>query len=305
VRAGLALVAAAVAVVATATVGGALGDRGGSGSGSAALPPATGPTDGGTGTATTPGGAAAAEGRQPTGDAGLAPLGPPAGETDGALVTGVVGQLLQDAIAQGLVPAPRPGPDWEAIAVADPGPPASVAPATVTAEGFHVVPGTAAAGTGPTVTYTVEVEPVLGADLLAVAATVDEALHDPRSWVRDHRLERVEDPALARIRVVLASPATVDRLCAAAGLDTGGRFSCWTGTFAALNADRWAHGAADFDDLTTYRRYLVNHEVGHGLGHGHIDCPAVGTPAPVMMQQTMTTGACVPNGWPYPDAPVD
>lgn len=229
----------------------------------------------------------------------LTDVGPPAGEaTTPRPLVGVAGQQLQDAIARGEVPLPRRS--RTALRVAEAGPPASVEPAVVTAEGFHVVPGTAAAGEGPTVTYTVEVEPVLGADLLAVAATVEEALHDPRSWVRDHRLERVEDPAAARVRVVLATPATVDRLCLAVGLDTAGRYSCWTGEFAALNADRWEQGAPDFDDLTTYRRYLVNHEVGHGLGHGHVDCPAAGTPAPVMMQQTISTGACVANGWPYP-----
>ena len=67
-----------------------------------------------------------------------------------------------------------------------------------------------------------------------------------------------------------------------------------------LNVRRWDHGAADFSDLGTYRTYLVNHEVGHGLGRGHVGCPASGAPAPVMMQQTKSTGACVPNGWPYP-----
>jgi hypothetical protein len=230
----------------------------------------------------------------------LVVVGPPAGEaTTARPAVGVAGQQLQDAIARGEVPPPRR--TRAALQVAEAGPPASVDPAVVTAEGFHVVPGTAGAGAGPTVTYTVEVEPVLGADLLAVAATVDEALHDPRSWARDHRLERIEDPDVAQIRVLLATPATVDQLCLAVGLDTAGRYSCWTGRFAALNADRWEHGAADFDDLTTYRRYLVNHEVGHGLGHGHVDCPASGVTAPVMMQQSITTGACVANGWPYPD----
>lgn len=172
-------------------------------------------------------------------------------------------------------------------------------------EGFEVSGGTSERGSGPVVTYTVELEPAVDDDLLALTAAVEEALYDPRSWSRDHTLRRVEDPASASIRVLLATPGTVDRLCAEAGLDTQGRYSCWNGTFAALHAGRWRYGAPDFDELTTYRRYLVNHEFGHGLGHGHVDCPAPGAPAPVMMQQTISTGGCEANGWPYPDAPVD
>lgn len=112
---------------------------------------------------------------------------------------------------------------------------------------------------------------------------------------------RVEDPSAATIRVVVARPATVDRLCAQAGLDTAGRYSCWNGRLAALNAMRWQRGASAVDDLDTYRRDLVNHEFGHGLGHGHVGCPVPGELAPVMMQQTMGTDGCVANGWVYPD----
>ena len=187
----------------------------------------------------------------------------------------------------------------------DVGPAAVTRPAMRSAEGFDVAGGSAESGTGELVTYTVELEPAVGDDLLVVTAAVEEALHDPRSWGRDHLLRRVEDPAEADVRLVLATPTTVDRLCGEAGLRTEGRYSCWNGTFAALNAMRWQNGAADFSDLTTYRRYLINHEFGHGLGHGHVDCPAPGALAPVMMQQTITTGACDANGWPYPDAPVD
>ena len=208
-------------------------------------------------------------------------------------------------------PAPRPDDHLAVIVTAgqqeryDPGPPAEPAPALRTEEGFDVVAGSAVRGSGPEVTYTVELEPGVEEDLLALAAVVEEALGDPRSWARDHTLRRVEDPADADIRVVLASPSVVDRLCGQVGLRTLGRYSCWNGTFAALNAWRWAAGADGFDDLTTYRRYLVNHEFGHGLGYGHVGCPAAGVPAPVMMQQSMGTGACTANGWPYPEAPVE
>ncbi|MCC5947756.1 MAG: DUF3152 domain-containing protein [Nitriliruptoraceae bacterium] len=187
----------------------------------------------------------------------------------------------------------------------DLGPEPPLSEPIVTAEGFHVVAGDATAGEGTTVRYTVEVEPAVRQDPLAVAAVVEEALHDPRSWAADVRLERVEEPGDADIRVVLATPDTVDELCARAGLNTAGRFSCWNGQFAALNAMRWEQGADGFDDLAVYRRYLVNHEFGHGLGYGHVDCPAPGELAPVMMQQTMGTNGCVANGWVYPERDAD
>lgn len=176
-------------------------------------------------------------------------------------------------------------------------------PVLTTPEGYHAV-----SGTGPVVgdggrlrTYSLEVEPGTGVDARAFTAIGDRILSDPRSWTAgDWRLQRVE-PQNADIRVLLARPATVDRLCAQVGLRTGGIFSCWNDEFAALNLMRWNEGAAGFGGaLEDYRGYLVNHELGHGLGYGHRGCPASGALAPVMMQQTKTTGACRPNAWPFP-----
>jgi hypothetical protein len=182
----------------------------------------------------------------------------------------------------------------------------AVAPPTTTApEGFIVAGGASAVvGTGPLRTFTVEVEPATGLDVHAVAAEATGILLDAtRGWTArgERSMQRVADPAAAAIRVVVATPATVDRFCGRVGLDTGGRLSCWDGRRAMLNLTRWQTGVAPFHtDLEVYRRYLVSHEVGHGLGYGHVGCPAAGALAPVMVQQSKGLFGCRPNGWPYP-----
>jgi len=161
------------------------------------------------------------------------------------------------------------------------------------------VPGTGqAAGAGPVTAYRVEVEQGLAVDAAAFAAEVEQTLAHPSGWAPAEgvALQRADGPAAA-FTVTLASAATTDRLCAP--LTTEGKFSCFNGQRAVLNADRWRDGAATYGaDLAAYRQYLVNHEVGHALGNRHARCPAPGAPAPVMVQQSVGLDGCAPNPWP-------
>jgi hypothetical protein len=165
---------------------------------------------------------------------------------------------------------------------------------------FAVAPGTTSVvGAGALTTYTVEVEREVPLPLKQVAGLVDQVLGDPRSWTADgsHSLQRVE--ADGDVRVLVATPATTDELCAP--LDTAGRLSCRNGDLVVLNAWRWLDGAEAYGkNLTDYRRYLINHEFGHALGNPHEDCSQDGAAAPVMMQQTKGVAPCQPNPWPYP-----
>lgn len=166
----------------------------------------------------------------------------------------------------------------------------------------HLVPvpgGEPAPGPGAVRTVRVEVEAGLPVEPNAFAATVMAVLNDPRGWGADGALSFARTDGEAELQVVLASPATVDALCAP--LETVGQFSCARDGRAAINAARWAAAAPEFGlDRTLYRHYVVNHEVGHLLGEGHVDCPGAGLLAPVMQQQTVAVAPCVPNGWPYP-----
>ncbi|WP_083959091.1 DUF3152 domain-containing protein [Herbidospora mongoliensis] len=149
-------------------------------------------------------------------------------------------------------------------------------------------------GKGPVIKYMVEVEKGLPFDVDEFATSVHDILNDPRGW---GRFERVSKGSV-QLRVTLSSPGTTNRECLP--LRTFGQLSCWNGRRAVINARRWAFGADTYKDLDLYRQYVISHEVGHGLGHGHRDCPSKGKPAPVMVQQTISLRGCKANPWPKP-----
>jgi hypothetical protein len=190
--------------------------------------------------------------------------------------------------------SPRPASSPSAAPDARPG---------ITGTGrLAVVPGQSAVhGTGPLRRFMVEVEAGVGEDPRAFAAAVERVLFDQRGWGGGGRLsfQRVSSGPVA-FRVTLASPRTTNRLCAP--LDTGGIYSCYHAGRSVLNAMRWRDGARAYPrDLASYRTYMVNHEVGHALGHGHRHACGPGGLAPVMMQQTKSLYGCRQNVWPLAD----
>ncbi len=151
---------------------------------------------------------------------------------------------------------------------------------------------------GRRVRVRVEVENEMPVDPDQVAAQAATILQDKRSWPAKQKV-RFDFVGAGTHDVVIRvlTPATTDKRCYP--LRTNGRVSCSTGSAVNLNGHRWTGGIPDYDgDLPGYRTYLVNHEVGHYLGLGHVQCPGRGQPAPVMMQQTYGLDGCARNPWP-------
>ncbi|MFF4475325.1 DUF3152 domain-containing protein [Streptomyces sp. NPDC001599] len=180
----------------------------------------------------------------------------------------------------------------------DPGSIPSSGPGTfATADGS----GDRVGGSGRTLTYVVQVEDGIGISAPDVAAEVERILADERGWTADGKVgfRRVSGGA-SDFRVRLATAATVDDICGQYGLDTGGEVNCNVGQDVMVNLKRWLLATQYYaDDVTSYRALIINHEVGHFLGHGHEGCPGAGRPAPVMMQQIKGLHGCRTNVWPY------
>ncbi|MBO4210443.1 DUF3152 domain-containing protein [Micromonospora echinofusca] len=228
----------------------------------------------------------------------------PTGGGDPSPEPGVAGPPARSAAPASRVPrsaAPRPAPAQTTLP--EPGVPAYpvTGPGTFQpAAGSGPVHGTA----GDLHRYRVEVEDRSGVTAAEFAAAVDGSLGDPRSWTASGRLrmQRVPADQPADFTVLLATPATSERICAEGGLVTERYTSCRLPGRVVVNLARWMEAVPDYGaPLDTYRAYVVNHEVGHELGEGHEDCPGPGRPAPVMQQQTYGLRGCVANAWPYLD----
>jgi putative cell wall-binding protein len=125
-----------------------------------------------------------------------------------------------------------------------------------------------------------------------------EALADARGWSLDGDIRFEEVDRGGQFRLWLASPQSVAN---AAGVCSA-NWSCRVGNDVYINDLRWRESTTTFRgagrSLTEYRWYVVNHEVGHWLGHGHYQCGGAGRPAPVMQQQSINLQGCTANVWP-------
>lgn len=155
-------------------------------------------------------------------------------------------------------------------------------------------------GTGTLYRYAVYVERGILINKLDFCDEVYQILSDRRGWTRGNKVGFEHVAVYGNTQLVLATPPTVDKLCAP--LRTEGKVSCCQGTKVVINTERWfkavPHWLESGGDLHTYHQMVINHEFGHRIGNNHRYCPGAGQKAPVMQQQTYGFQGCVRNSWP-------
>ncbi|MFD9433134.1 DUF3152 domain-containing protein [Streptomyces sp. NPDC060002] len=230
-----------------------------------------------------------------SGRSGPAPTGPTAGSGATARASG--------SPSAGSSGSPSGSPSAKTSEGAPDGPSESDIPASGPGTFTTASGSSGKMGKGTALRYRVDVEDGLDLSASAVARQVEIILGDRRGWTADghsafQRVSRGTTDFVVRV----ATPGTVDKVCGQYGLDTGGEVNCNVADNVMVNLKRWLLATPVYaKDVTSYRALIVNHEVGHFLGHGHVGCPGPGKPAPAMMQQIKGMDGCVPNVWPYDD----
>jgi hypothetical protein len=137
-------------------------------------------------------------------------------------------------------------------------------------------------------------------DIESFAAAAAETYADPRGWSLGGSV---------RFQRVTSGGAFTLWLAANSQMRTFGgacdvTWSCRNGRNVVINEDRWLGASPAWTQgggsLRDYRHMVVNHETGHWLGFGHVNCAAPGSAATIMQQQSMDLQGCTPNPWPQP-----
>ena len=144
----------------------------------------------------------------------------------------------------------------------------------------------------------------VAADFSEFKNKVAETLNDARGWTRAG-LKFVEVNSGQDVDIILSDPAHLEALPGCSG-----DLSCTTwNNQVIINDIRWREGteASRAGGMNTrdYQHMVVNHEMGHWLGHyAHIEgCTTengfIGGPAPIMLQQSTGLRGCSSfNAWP-------
>lgn len=157
-------------------------------------------------------------------------------------------------------------------------------------------PANAAPKNSVVITYSIGTAGRTSTNVEAFASHVARTLSGLGGWSLGGSINFTRVSANASMRLLITDPAV---LGATPGCSS--TWSCRVGTNVYINETRWTQGAPTWTlGLDAYRDYVVNHEVGHFLGLGHVACPGAGRPAPVMMQQSKGAAPCVNRVWPLP-----
>lgn len=150
-------------------------------------------------------------------------------------------------------------------------------------------------------TYSILVWGTVEADVADFRLKVAETLNDQRGWARaGWQFVEIADSSQAMFDIILSDPAHLEALNGCSG-----ELSCTTwNNQVIINDVRWRFGtaASQAAGMSTrdYQHMVVNHEVGHWLGHySHVESCPNGGPAPIMLQQSTGLRGCDSfNPWP-------
>lgn len=153
-----------------------------------------------------------------------------------------------------------------------------------------------------TYTYCVASKGEVG-DLTEFSDTVFSTLNDPRGWPRAGAVFQEADGTDPNACSMTLTLAAADQMTSFS-TECSDEYSCRVGNDVVINVDRWNNATEDWlnagGTVSRYRTMVINHEVGHRLGHldNELTCSAVNQPAPLMQQQSMDLLGCTPNEWP-------
>lgn len=147
------------------------------------------------------------------------------------------------------------------------------------------------------ITYDISSRGAIKGDLNEFARVVESTFNDSRGWIRAGvKFTRVQSGG--RLHMILA---TGDQVRAAAPGGCSADLSCTVFPLVLINDDRWLNATDSYKQaglsLADYRTMVINHEVGHFLGHDHTTQCQNGI-APVMLQQSTGLRGCKGNSWP-------
>lgn len=146
------------------------------------------------------------------------------------------------------------------------------------------------------VNFDVSTRGVIVADAAEFEDVVKNTLTDSRGWIRAGvKFNKVSSGG--RLHVVLASGAEIDKYAGCSA-----ELSCTVYPYVLINDERWRKATDSYNDvglsLQSYQEMVINHEVGHFLGHDHASTCGAGGVAPVMLQQSTGLRGCTGNSWP-------
>lgn len=152
-----------------------------------------------------------------------------------------------------------------------------------------------------TYTYCVASKGEVG-DLTEFSDTVFSTLNDPRGWPRAGAVFQEADGTDPNACSMTLTLAAADQMTSFS-TECSDEYSCRVGNDVVINVDRWNNATEGWlnagGTVSRYRTMVINHEVGHRLGHldNELTCSAVNQPAPLMQQQSMDLLGCTPNEW--------